>query len=100
MIVRIVRMTLRPESVDSFMTMFDEIHERIVRQPGCLRLDLVADTRYTNIVTTLSWWDSESSLEAYRAGELFRTTWARTKPLFAAPAEAWSHTPLRSRTSD
>jgi heme-degrading monooxygenase HmoA len=39
---------------------------------------------------TLSIWDDETALEAYRQSELFQTTWAKTKVLFAEKAEAWS----------
>lgn len=91
MIVRLVRLTLRPEAVEPFLELYDAVAPRIRARPGCRRLELLADVRFPNIVSTLSWWDDETSLDAYRASDLFRTTWAATKVFFAAPAEAYSH---------
>lgn len=91
MIVRLVRMTLRPDAVEPFLELYDGVAPRIRGREGCRRLELLADARFPNIVSTLSWWDHEASLEAYRASDLFRTTWAATKVFFAAPAEAYSH---------
>lgn len=95
MIVRLVRMTLRPDAVSSFLQLYDDVAPRIRAREGCHRLELLADTRFPNIVSTLSWWEDEKALEAYRASDLFRTTWAATKVLFAAPAEAFSHVERR-----
>lgn len=95
MLIRLVRMTLRPDAVDRFLGLYDEVSPHIRAQRGCRRLELLADTRYPNIVSTLSWWDDEASLDAYRAGPLFRATWDETRKLFAAPAEAFSHVELR-----
>ncbi len=39
---------------------------------------------------TFSVWTSAEHLDAYRNSELFRTTWARTKALFAEKPQAWS----------
>ena len=39
---------------------------------------------------TISHWDSEAALELYRQSELFKFTWAKTKPLFEEKAQAWS----------
>lgn len=91
MIKRIVKMTFRPESVAKFK---DEVFERskaaIRAFPGCRHMELLADTSHPNILFTLSIWDSEAALQAYRDSELFKNTWAATKALFAERAEAWS----------
>ena len=39
---------------------------------------------------TLSYWDSERDLEAYRNSELFKDVWGRVKVLFGAPTQALS----------
>jgi quinol monooxygenase YgiN len=59
--------------------------------PGCLSLELWIDTRYPNIVTTHSRWESAAALSAYRSTDFFAAIWARTKALFAAPPFAASH---------
>jgi heme-degrading monooxygenase HmoA len=47
------------------------------------------------VCTTHSRWRDAEALEAYRASDLFRTTWRAVKPLFAAAPEARSHHALR-----
>jgi heme-degrading monooxygenase HmoA len=41
---------------------------------------------------TLSIWQSEAALSAYRKSDLFVKTWKKTKQLFSKPAQAWSTT--------
>lgn len=99
MIYRIVRMTLRPDAVDAFLEVYDRASPHIRSRAGCRALHLLRDVRWPGILTTYSIWESEEALEAYRESELFRWTWAATRPFFAAPAEAWSHVVLRDDPS-
>lgn len=94
-LVRLVRMTFRPDRLDTFLSIFDESAPRIRAYPGCTHLELLQDAAFPNILTTLSHWDDDAALQQYRSSNLFRGTWARTKPLFAAPPEAISHFLLR-----
>ena len=86
-LIRIVKMTFQPDQVETFRHIFEERKERIASYPGCADLQLLSDG---NIFFTYSTWDDKASLEHYRNSELFRSTWALVKPLFAAKAEAWS----------
>jgi quinol monooxygenase YgiN len=90
MIVRIVKMTFIPEKVEPFLQVFNEVKNKIRAFDGALHLELLQDTKHSNILITYSIWESDISLEKYRNSELFKTTWARTKILFNAPAEAWT----------
>lgn len=87
---RIVKMTFRPEEVDNFLAVFDASSPQIRAFPGCLHLELWRGKRKANVLFTFSRWESEEALENYRHSELFRSTWAKTKPLFAERAAAWS----------
>lgn len=58
--------------------------------PGCRGVELYCSTADASILFTISEWEAESDLEAYRQSGLFSATWKRTKPLFSQPAEAWS----------
>lgn len=89
-------MTFHPDALDPFLEIFDASAPKIRAFPGCQHLELWRDPRYANILTTFSHWDSADALEAYRYSTLFKTTWARTKPLFAAPPQAFSQTILRN----
>lgn len=99
-LIRLVRMTFRPEAVDTFLSVFDESSPRIRAYPGCRHLELWQDSTYPNIFTTMSHWEDDASLERYRSSSLFTATWARTKPLFAARPEALSHFMVRAHPSD
>ena len=88
MLVRIVRMTFRPDRLDAFRSLFEQSAPKIRSAPGCRFLSLLEDARYPNILATYSLWETPEDLERYRASELFRSTWAQTKPHFAAPPVA------------
>jgi len=88
--IRIVKMTFRPEAVPAFLEMFGGIKNAIAGFEGCRSLRLLQCTESKNVLFTYSTWDSPERLEAYRRSELFANTWKQTKPWFAAPAQAWS----------
>lgn len=91
MIKRIVKMTFRPDGVDSFLKDVFEPSKTAIRAfPGCRHMELLRHVREREVLFTLSVWESEADLENYRQSELFRATWVKTKALFAQPAEAWS----------
>ncbi|MCY7350713.1 MAG: antibiotic biosynthesis monooxygenase [Cytophagaceae bacterium] len=90
MLIRIVRMTFRPEAVDPFLAVFNASKNRIRAFPGCSHLELFRDLDQPHSFCTYSYWKNAEALEAYRNSELFKTTWAKTKILFAEKAMAFS----------
>lgn len=91
MLKRIVRMTFRPEAVETFRReVFDSSKHLIRAFPGCQHMELLQETGQPHILFTLSIWESAAALEAYRQSELFRNTWERTKAGFADKPQAWS----------
>jgi len=90
MIIRIVRMIFQPEKVNDFLKVFEESKNKIRAFEGCQHVELLNDVNYRNIYCTYSIWDSEEHLNKYRFSELFKMTWAKTKPLFAEKAVAYS----------
>ena len=90
MLIRIVRMTFRPDEIDAFMAIFVQSHEKIRAFPGCHHLNLLRDLDNPAVRLTYSLWESPDALEAYRKSALFQTTWAATKVLFAEKAVAFS----------
>lgn len=92
MLLRTVRMTFRPDRLDAFHDLFREARPKIRAAHGCRHLELWEDARFPNVLTTFSEWDDADALEAYRQSDLFRETWARTTPLFAAAPVAHSQT--------
>lgn len=88
--IRIVKMTFRPEAVNDFLNIFESSKYNIRQRPGCKSLKLVQDLERPNIFFTISEWEDPACLEQYRNSELFKEVWAATKRLFAEKAEAWS----------
>lgn len=90
MLIRLVRMTFQPDKIDTFTAIFNQSKDKIRAFPGCRHLELLQDLDKPNVRITYSFWDSPEALEAYRQSELFRTTWAATKLLFAEKPVAFS----------
>jgi len=90
MILRIVKMTFKPESIGQFLEIFKTSSPSIRQFPGCRYVELVRDSNTPTIFFTISHWDSENDLDIYRNSELFSRTWNQTRKLFSDKAEAWS----------
>ncbi len=98
MLIRIVRMTFRPDALEAFLERFDAAAPQIRAFDGCRHLELWQDARFSNICTTHSHWADRAALARYRESDLFRATWAEVKPLFAAAPVAHSYAALRPPT--
>ncbi len=94
MVIRTVRMTLRPAGLKAFLDLFLAAQPRIQAFPGCCHLELWQDERFPNIITSYSHWTSAAALEEYRKSPFFKETWRAASALFAAPALAHSSTIL------
>lgn len=90
MIIRIVKMSFKPEKVSEFLKIFDESKQLIRNMPGCTHLELLNDVNEKNIFFTYSYWESENDLNNYRKSDVFIKVWTQTKVLFITKAEAWS----------
>ena len=84
-------MTFEPTASPQFLEIFAHSKDKIRAFPGCQHLELwrcTAPNEHTFM--THSHWDSEAALETYRHSALFKSTWAKTKVLFAERPQAWS----------
>lgn len=90
MLIRYVRMTFQEDKVENFLKVFDESKEKIRAMQGCRYLELMRDVNQPTVFMTHSHWLSEDDLNNYRDSELFKSTWAKTKPLFADKPLAFS----------
>ena len=89
-LIRVVRMTFRPEETPAFLENF-EAHKVLIRNfPGCSHLELWQDENQKNIFVTYSHWESEAALNQYRDSQLFKSVWTFTKTLFSEKPQAWS----------
>lgn len=91
MIVRIVKLTFRESEIETFKFILKESKKKIRAFPGVLHLEMLQCETDPTIFFTYSHWKNAEDLENYRHSHLFKTTWAKTKPLFSKPAEAWSN---------
>ncbi len=92
MIKRLVKLTFQSDKTDDFLSIFEDSKLLIRQREGCQHLELLRDATTPHVFFTLSFWDNEASLNAYRNSELFKTTWAKTKPLFSDKPQAWTTT--------
>lgn len=90
MIIRIVRMHFTEAGVDEFLQIFNANKHAIRNFPGCTHLQLLKDAGDPLVYTTLSHWNGETDLEAYRKSELFGSVWGRVKTLFSERTQAFS----------
>lgn len=90
MIVRLVKMTFRPDSTARFHELFEGWRHRIITMPGCHRLELLQGTDDPTVFFTYSEWASVEHLDRYRNSDVFASVWPVVKGLFAAKAEAWT----------
>lgn len=97
MITRVVKLTIKPEAVKEFKKAFNESEKLIRAFEGCARLDLMKDLNNDSVFFTLSIWQTEEDLEAYRQSYLFKSTWSKVKILFSEKAEAWSLIPDQNK---
>ena len=89
-------MSFEASKIDEFLSNFEANKNKIRSFEGCNFLELYRDQNNTNIFFTYSYWTSDTHLENYRHSELFKSVWAKTKPLFNAKPEAWSVDKLES----
>jgi quinol monooxygenase YgiN len=94
MIIRIVKMTFKPDLAKDFLNLFNENKNHIAGFEGCTHLELLNDRDNPATFFTYSKWENEHFLEKYRNSELFNTVWDQTKKLFDAKPEAWTVTKM------
>ncbi|MCH8275914.1 MAG: antibiotic biosynthesis monooxygenase [Bacteroidetes bacterium] len=61
MLIRTVRMTLRPDALDHFLSLVDRSPSRIRSFPGCSRLDLWMDVSNPSVMTTATSYNGADS---------------------------------------
>ncbi len=90
MVTRIVRLTITAEKVAEFVAQFNETYAHIRSFPGCTYLSLQHDLDQPHVMITFSTWNGPEDLENYRNSELFKSTWAKVKPLFGGAPTAFT----------
>ena len=90
MITRIVKLTFKSEYVPQFLTNFETNKQIIKRFEGCQYLELLRDSKETNVFFTYSKWINDDALQAYRNSETFESIWRSVKPNFSDRPLAWS----------
>ena len=83
-------MTFKEDKVEEFLSMFEEVKDRIRNSEGCQHLELLPDYHQPNIFSTYSIWEDDKYLDKYRHSDLFAEVWAKTKINFADKPVAFS----------
>ncbi len=90
MLHRVVRMKFSPETIRSFIEIFYKKQKFIQAFEGCESVELMNDESDNMVLYTLSKWESNDALQAYRNSDMFAVTWKQVKPLFSDKAQAFS----------
>lgn len=90
MLIRIVKLTFKPENIPSFERIFAASSSEIIKFQGCSKVEGYQDMKNPCVFFTYSHWDKESDLNEYRSSDFFKEVWSKTKALFAEKPEAWS----------
>ncbi|MEI6312609.1 MAG: antibiotic biosynthesis monooxygenase family protein [Bacteroidota bacterium] len=90
MITRIVKLHLHEDKVESFITIYNESKAFIAQSKGNRAVRLVRDIHQSNLLFTISSWDTEDDLNKYRQSDFFAGVWSRVKPLLESKTDAWS----------
>lgn len=97
MIKRIVMMELLPGKEALFLDIFEDVKKEIRTQAGCEGLEVLRSELEGHVsIWTISIWQSEDDLNAYRSSALFKKTWSAVKLLFSGKARAWTLTQIES----
>ena len=94
-IIRIVRMIFTQDTLSQFDAIFKINKKAIEKQPGCLIVELVEDSKNPLVRATVSSWDKEESLNLYRKSQLFGEVCPKTKRLFSVSLEVTTNINLR-----
>ncbi len=89
MIIRIVKLTFRDDTLQDFFSLWDTARHRVISMPGCRFVEMY-HVKESPVCFTYSIWDSENDLDAYRDSETFKSTWKATKILFGDRPQAWT----------
>lgn len=83
-------MNFQSDKKEAFLELFKKTYSRIRNFDGCSFLELYQDVETPDVYYTMSKWENQEKLEAYRNSELFISTWAITKSFFSGPPVAYS----------
>ncbi len=88
MILRLVKLNIAQERREDFLSAVTEVFETVASSAGCLGIEILSSAEKPDTFLSLSRWESEAALEAYRNDTVFGTLWSTIKPWFSTPAEA------------
>lgn len=83
-------MSFKEDKILQFKELFNNNRSQILKQPGCLNVELLQSTQDICTFFTHSTWEKESDLNNYRKSTFFGEVWPKTKLLFKKEPEAWS----------
>lgn len=90
MFTRLVKLTIKEDKIEEFLTFFDTKKETIRHYDGNTFLEVYQDKYDSRVFFTYSIWEEEKFLDAYKNSDFFKEVWSYLKTLFDAKPEAWS----------
>ena len=90
MITRVVKLTFSVDKRDVFLNYFETIKNEIRKSEGCIEVSAFENKHKKGQFFTISKWETEIKLNAYRKSDLFRKVWPTVKEWMIDKPEAWS----------
>lgn len=90
MITRVVKLTFSPEKSEVFLDYFETIKNDIRSREGCIEVHAYENSHQKGMFFTISKWNSEDDLNAYRESDLFGKVWPTVKAWMIEKPEAWT----------
>ncbi len=90
MITRVVKLTFSTDKREVFLNYFETIKDDIRSRKGCIEVHAYENAHVKGMFFTISKWESEEHLNAYRESELFGKVWPTVKAWMIEKPEAWT----------
>jgi len=94
MIVRLVFLPAKPEAFDRLAELYEEGSKVVRAQKGMRKLELFHDKEDPYTLVTISHWDSDEALQAYRHSEFFKEFWPKVRETLRSRATAQTLVPI------
>ncbi|ACF14489.1 Antibiotic biosynthesis monooxygenase [Chloroherpeton thalassium ATCC 35110] len=91
MIIRLVKMSFQPQESTRFLSLYKQVHPKILSFPGCVSVELLHEVHDEHAYTTYSLWQNNDALEAYRQSDFFKATWTEVRKMLRSKTLAISY---------
>jgi quinol monooxygenase YgiN len=90
MILRVVKMKVEKNKVESFERFMNNLHDEKLRLQGCLHFDYFHEKDNLYAYYSYTIWENEKFFKAYKKSDLFKEVVSTLKALCQVEPQAWT----------